>query len=208
VRWTGDGNWTVFGYTVNQQWFRIVPQTGSGTGVAKWICGSISSAMTNNKPITYYSDGTNFYDLFGGNASVTSVMYTKIWDFNSKLGVDWFTNVAIQMVATQPTTLTVCEVNTAGMISGPGQNPASCVSQTYNQSLGDWINATGIVGQWINALGTTGHWQSTAAPLFILAQFVVPFQERGLGLNITLTSSNAILQAIVISFRRMLQSKG
>ena len=208
VRWIGDNNWTVFGYTINQQWFRIIPQTGSGSGVAKWICGSISSALTNNKPITYYSDGTNFYDLFGGSANVTSTLNTKIWDFYSKLDVTWFTNVAIQMVATKPATLTVCEVNTAGVLAGPGQNPAACVTQSYNQSFGDWVNALAVVGQWVNATGTTGHWQGVSAYVFILAQFVVPFQERGMGLNITLVSVNAVLQSIVISYRKMLQSKG
>jgi|SRR5215475_9747569 len=207
-RWTGDNNWTVFGYTINQQWFRIIPQTGSGTGVLKWVCGSISSALNNNRPITYYSDGTNFYDLFGGSANVTSTFNTKIWDFYSKLTYDWFTNAAIQLVLTEPATLTVCEVNSTGVICGPGQSPASCITQNYNVDLGDWFNSLGTIGVWVNASGVTGHWLGISGFTYLLAQFVVPFQERGMGLNITLSSSNAVLQAIVISFRKMMQSKG
>jgi hypothetical protein len=208
VRWNGDGNWTVFGYTVNQQWFRVIPQTGSGAGVVKWICGSISSAVLNNRSITYYSDGNKFYDLFGGTGNVTSVFNSKIWDFYSKISVDWFTNAAIQFVLTEPATLTVCEVNASGVVCGPAPLPAGCQTTTYNINFGDWINNSSVIGQWINAGGVTGHWQGVSLFTFVLAQYVVPFQERGMGLNITLTSSNAVLQAIVISFRKMMQSKG
>lgn len=207
VRWNVDGNYTVFGYTLAQQWFRVVPVTGIGTGVAKWITGSVSSALTNNRPITYYSDGTHFYDLFGGSAVVTSQLNTKIWDFFSKLTVDWFTNVALQLIITQPTTLTVCELNASGAVCGPGQ-PAACSSVTYALATGDWFNNQGTVGGWFNAAGTVGHWTSATTTAVILAQFVVPFQERALGLNITLVSTNAVFQAIVISYRKMLQSKG
>lgn len=207
VRWNIDGNYTVFGFTVNQQWFRVIPVTGSGPGVAKWICGSVSSATTNNKPITYYSDGTNFYDLFGGSVPVISQLNTKIFDFNSKLSVDWFTNVALQMQITQPTSLTVCELNPALAICGPGQ-PAACVTTNYAVSVGDWVNNANQIGKWVNAAGVAGDWQSSLSYVFILAQYVVPFQERGLGLNITVTSKDAVFQAIVISFRKMQQSKG
>lgn len=207
VRWNIDGNYTVFGYTLTQQWFRVVPVTGSGTGVVKWITGSVSSALTNNRPITYYSDGTHFYDLFGGSAVVVSQFNTKIWDFFSKLTVDWFTNVALQLIITQPATLTVCELNASGAVCGPGQ-PAACSSVTYALATGDWFNNLGTIGQWFNAAGTAGHWTSATTTAVILAQFVVPFQERALGLNITLVSTNAVFQAIVISYRKMLQSKG
>jgi hypothetical protein len=163
--------------------------------------------LTNNRPITYYSDGTHYYDLFGGGSLVTSQFNSKIFDFNSKLSVDWFTNVALQLIITQPTTLTVCEINSAGAICGPGQ-PAACSTITYPLSVGDWYNNTGTVGRWFNAAGVAGDWQSTSTTMFILAQFVVPFQERGLGLNITLSSKGAVFQAIVISYRRMQQAKG
>jgi hypothetical protein len=208
VRWSIDGNYTVFGYTINQQWFRVIPVTGSsGPGIAKWICGSCSSAVTNNRPITYYSDGTNFYDLFGGSAVVTSQFNTKIWDFYSKLSVDWFTNAALQLLVTQPTTLTVCEINPAGAICGPAQ-PAACTTTNYTVSVGDWYNSANQIGQWVNSAGVAGDWQSSLTYVFILAQYVVPFQERGLGLNITVTSKNAVFQAIVISYRKMMQAKG
>lgn len=208
VRWGTDGNYTVFGYTVNQQWFRVISATGSsGPGIVKWICGSVSSAMVNNRPITYYSDGTNFYNLFGGTANVTSQFNTKIWDLMSKLSVDWFTNVALQLVATQPTTLTVCEINPAGAICGPGQ-PAACATTNYAVSVGNWFNSANEIGQWVNSAGTAGNWQSSSSYVFILAQYVVPFQERGIGLNITVTSINAVFQAIVVSYRKMQQAKG
>lgn len=207
IRWNVDGNYTVFGYTLTQQWFRVIPQTGSSTGVAKWISGSVSSAVTNNLPITYYSDGTHFYNLFGGTSQVTSQFNTKIWDFFSKLTIDWFTNVALQLIITQPTTLTVCELNAAGTICGPGQ-PAACSTLSYGATVGDWVNNAGVVGQWVNAAHVSGHWQSTATTSVVLAQFVVPFQERALGLNITVVSTGAIFQAIVISYRKMLVAKG
>lgn len=207
-RWSGDGNYTVFAYTVNQQWFRVTPVTGTGTGVCKWISGCVSSAQTNNVPITYYSDGSNFYNLYSGGSIVTSQFNTKIWDLGSKLMVDWFTNVALQLMVSQPTTVTISEINPALAICGPAQQPPGPITTLYNSQVGDWVNNANQVGQWYNNSGTAGHWLANLPNVFVLAQYVVPFQERGLGLNITLTSTAAVLQAIIVSFRKMTQAKG
>jgi hypothetical protein len=47
-----------------------------------------------------------------------------------------------------------------------------------------------------------------AAAYFVLEQAVVPYQERAMGVNITISSIGAVLHSFVISYRKMEASKG
>lgn len=209
VQWGGDNNYTVFGYTIDQLWFRVIPVTGSGTGVAKWITGAVSSAITSNQSIVYYSDGTNIYNLFGSTtAMVTSTYNSKLWDFYSKLRFDTFTNLAVQMVIAGSTTITLSELNSFGVVSGPAQAPAGPLTYTYNPGVGNWVNGAGQVGQWVNGVGTSGSWVGGVSQFYLLQQAQVPFEERNMGINLVVTSAQAILQAIIINYRKMEVSKG
>jgi hypothetical protein len=208
VKWNGDLNYTVFGFTLNQQWFRIIPATGSGAGVAKMISGSVSSAVTQNKPITYFTDGLSLFNLFGAPASsVTSTFNSKIWDFGSKISFDVFTNAAVQLVVFGPATVTISEVGSGGIVQGPA-SPAAPVALSYNPSTGGWVNNAFQHGQWVNNASTHGNWDGTASAFYVLSQAVVPFQDRNMGLNITVTSAKAVLQSIIISYRKSQATKG
>ena len=152
VQWGGDNNFTVFGYSVDLMWFRVIPVTGSGTGVCKWISGAVSSAITNNQSIVYYSDGTNIYNLFGSStASVTSQFNTKLWSFYSLLRYDMFTNAAIQMVIFGAATITIAEVGSDNIVIGPKQGGGGgSLTYNFNPNVGQWINGAGVIGNWIN----------------------------------------------------------
>lgn len=207
MQWQGDGNNAVFGYTLDQLWFRVIPVNGTGTGSVARISGQVSSAVTNNEPVVFMTDGTNVYNLFGGTGAVTSVFNSKIWDFGSKLDYDMFTNFGIQLVAFSATTLTIAELDSNGILSGPAQ-PAGSRAYSYSPNLGSWQNNAGTQGNWINNASVQGSWTGTAGSALILEQAVVPFQERGLGVNITLNSTGAVLHSMVVSYRKMESAKG
>jgi hypothetical protein len=207
--WAGDGNYTVFGYTMNQLWFRVTPVNGSGAGAVKLITGAVSSAITQNQAKVYYTDLVgNIYDLFGSpSTALTSILNTKLWDFFSKLDFDLFTNVAIQFVIFGSATLTLSEIGSFGNVIGPA-TPAGPNTYVYNPAVGNWINSAGVQGQWQNAAGTQGTWSGTTVSFYVLQQAVVPFQERNLALNIVLNAAGAVFQEIVISYRKMMVAKG
>ena len=209
VQWGGDNNFTVFGYTIDQLWFRVIPVTGSGVGVAKWITGAVALASTGNQAILYGCDGTNVYNMFGSTiATVTSTWNSKIWDFYSKLRYDMFTNVAIQLVIFGQATITVTEITNEGMVGGPAQNPAGPQTYSFSPSLGQWINALNAVGNWINSASVQGGWEGTVSVFFVYLQAVVPFQDRGMGINMVVQSAGCVFQELVISYRKMLVGKG
>ena len=209
VQYGGDNNYTVFGYTMNQMWFRVIPATGAGTGVVKLISGAVSSAVIQNQAIVYYTDLVgNVYNLFGGPlVPVTSTFHSKIWSFLSALDYDLFTNFALQMIIFGSATLTVWEVDSSGKVVGPATPPGPLVF-TYNPSVGLWINNAGVQGQWKNAAGTLGTWSGISAEFYVLQQMIVPFQERNMGVNFTLTAAGAVLQNMVVSYRKMMVAKG
>jgi hypothetical protein len=103
--------------------------------------------------------------------------------------------------------LTITEVDSGGVVSGPAQ-PAGPNSYTYNPNLGQWINNAGVQGNWINNAHTQGSWSGTVAAYFVLEQAVVPYQERAMGVNITISAIGAVLHSFVISYRKMEASKG
>jgi hypothetical protein len=207
AQWNGDGNNTVFGLTSDGLWFRVIPVTGTGTGSVAKISGQVSSFVTNNEPIVFMTDGTRIYNLFGGSGTVTSTMNSKIWDFLSKLDYDLYTNFAIQFVIFSATTLTISELDSAGVVSGPAQ-PAGPRTYTYSPNQGQWINNAGAQGNWINAALTQGTWSAMTPAYFVLEQAVVPYQERAMGVNITISSIGAVLHSFVVSYRKMEAAKG
>ena len=207
--WNGDANNTVFGMTVDGLWFRVIPVSGTSTGSVAWITGQVSSAVTNNAPVTYMIDPVGkIYNLFGSTvATVSSTLNTKIWDFFSKLAFDWFTDVAVQYVITGSSTLVISEVGDSGQVQGPA-TPAGSVTFTHNPSTGMWQNAFNVLGQWQNNTPTSGNWQGTVASQFIFDQVGVPFQDRGFGLNMTFTGTAIVVHAIVSTYRKLMVSKG
>lgn len=208
VKWNGDSNYTVFGYTINQQWFRIIPATGNGAGVAKMISSTVTSAQSQNQPICYFTDGVSLFNLFGAPAlPVTSQFNSKIWDFGSKISFDVFTNAAIQMVIFGPTTVTFSEVGSSGIVQGPATPPGPATFN-YNPSNGQFLNAFGVRGRLVNASSVHGNGVGTVTAFFVLTQAVIPFQDRNMGLNITITGAQVILQAIIISYRKSQLAKG
>jgi hypothetical protein len=207
--WNGDGNNTVFGFTNDGIWFRVIPVTGTGAGSVAWITGQVSSAVINNAPLVNMIDPSgNIYNLFGSSvATVTSTLNTKIWDFFSKLAFDWFTDVAVQYVIFGAATLTLSEVGDGGVIQGPA-SPSGPVTFSHNPSLGQWQNALNQIGQWQNTTPTAGNWQGTVTFQFVFDQSGVPFQDRGFGLNLTFSGTGIVLHAITITYRKMELGKG
>jgi len=190
-------------------WFRVIPVSGSGTGTVVWITGQVSSTITNNVPIVYMIDPAGrIYNLFGNAvASVSSTFNSKIWDFGSKLDFDWFTDAAIQYVITGASALTIAEVGSGGVVQGPA-SPSGPVTLSHNPNLGQWQNALNVVGNWQNNTPIQGNWQGTVTFQFVLDQVVVPFQDRAFGLNLTFTGTAIVLQAIILTYRRMQVGKG
>jgi hypothetical protein len=214
--WAGDGANTIFGYTANQQWFRVIPNAptgGTGTGSAARIFGCVSSAITNNLPVVHYTDGTNLYTLFGApSAPVTSTFNSKLWSFYSILAFDMFTEFGVQFVINTSTTLTIQELDSNSTLSGPngafGISAPTSQSYSYNPNVGAWVNNAQVNGLWINAANVSGNWSGSAKQQYVLEQAVIPFQERNMGVNLTFVSAGLVLQAMVVGYRKMLASKG
>lgn len=216
-RWLGDGDYTVFGYTVNQQWFRVVatPGLGAAPGACQFITGVVSSATVNNVPVILGCDGTGIFNLFGSTtAPVTSQYNSKTWDILSKLTFDKFTSVALQLFIQSQTTITIAEIGSNGQIQGPAQQAPSgsgigSQSYTYNPALGNFINQFGVQGPAINNTAITGQMQGVLAqPFYVLNQSVVPFEDRNISINVTVTGSRTVLQALVLTYRKSQAAKG
>jgi hypothetical protein len=209
INWASDGNNNVFGMTTDGLWFRVIPVNGTSTGSVAWITGQVSSITTNSNPIVYMIDpGGIIYNLFGSSAAtVTSIFNSKIWDFFSKLAVDWFTDLAIQYVITGASSLTITEVGDSGATQGPA-SPSGPVTITHNPSIGLWQNNFNVTGQWQNNSLVIGNWQGTVTFLFVLDQVGVPFQDRGFGVNLTFVGTAIVLHAIVMTYRKMEIIKG
>jgi hypothetical protein len=209
VNWAGDGNNNVFGVTSDGVWFRVIPVNGTGAGSVSWIVGQVASAVLSNNPIVYMIDPNgSIFNLFGSTvASVTSIFNSKIWDFFSKLAVDWFTDFAVQYVITGASSLTIAEIGDSGVVQGPA-SPAGPVTLTHNPSVGQWQNAFNVLGQWQNTTPVVGNWQGTVMFEFVLDQVGVPFQDRGFGVNLTFVGTGIVLHALVMTYRKMEILKG
>jgi hypothetical protein len=209
INWAGDGNNNVFGLTSDGLWFRVIPVNGTSAGSVAWITGQVSSAVTNNVPIVYMIDPSgNIYNLFSSTtATVTSIFNSRIWDFFSKLSYDWFTDFAVQYVISGSTTLTITEVGDSGSAQGPA-TPAGPLTLAHNSNMVVWVNNNNQPITWLNNSSAVITWQTTGLQQFIFDQVVVPFQDRGFGVNLTFTGAGIVLHALCATYRKMELGKG
>lgn len=201
--YNGDNNvaagYTIFGLTSNNQLFRIIQ------GNTKFVTGLVSSAITNNIPQVWATDGTNIYLLFQNfTSSITANINTKIWDMGSKIQYKTFDYLAIFGVISNAVTVTVQMIGTNGLSVG------SSVSQSINPNTGEWENQFGVLGQWINNSATLGNWVGLTIAQFNVFQFNLSGAgpQRALGLNITLQGAGIVIHAFVIGWKRTKASRG
>lgn len=201
--YNGDANtaagYTIFGVTSNGQLFRLTQ------GNTKFITGLVSSAITNNIPQVWATDGTNIYLLFQDfSTAITSNINTKIWDMGSKIQYKTYDYLAIFAVVSSAATITV------QAIGSNGQTIGSPVSQSVNPSTGEWINQFGILGQWENNSSVLGNWIGTAVSQFIVFQFNLSDTgpQRALGINITLLGAGIVFHALVVGWKRTKRGRG
>jgi hypothetical protein len=195
--YNGDSNvaagYTVFGLTVNNQLFRLVQ------GNINFITGLVSSAITNNIPQVWATDGTNIFLLFQDFATpITANINTKIWDMGSKIQFKTYDYAALFMVIASAVTVTLQPIASTGLAVSAPQ------TKQFNPNVGQWINAFGVQGQWQNAALTLGNWQGVTIASFNVFQFNLSGTgpQRAIGLNITLLGAGVVLQALVIGWKR------
>lgn len=195
--YNGDSNvaagYTLFGLSTNNQLFRLVQ------GNIKFITGMVSSAITNNVPEVWATDGTNIFLLFQDfSSAITANINTKIWDMGSKIQFKTYDYTALFMVISSAVTVTLQPIASSGL------PVASAVSKVFNPNTGDWINAAGVQDDWINAALTLGDWQGVTIAAFNVFQFNLSGTgpQRAIGLNITLLGAGVVLQALVIGWKR------
>jgi hypothetical protein len=202
ARYLGDtqvsASYTVFGFCIDSGlWFRFVQ------GTILWITGIASSAITNNQPTVWGCDGTNIFEMFTNTSSaITSQYNSRLWDFGSALDYDSILSVAIIFIIQSTTTVTVAQLNENNQIQ------FTPPPVTWTVALGLWINNAGISGNWYNAALTQGSWSGTASSAYELYQSDGVGRVRNLGLNVTVLSSGATLNNLVISYKRTMASKG
>jgi hypothetical protein len=188
----------VFGYTLQGQQFFSYQQ-----GTIKWITGTVSTAIANNNPTVWGCDGTNIFTLFTNTNTIQNAQInTKLWDFGSALDYDHILNVAVELIVTGETTVTVGQVDETNTVqfSPPAQN--------FNPSLGQLINNMGILGDGINNAAVTGEFEGTSEAAYALAQWDGLGRVRRFGLNLTVNGAAATLIGLVVSFHKTEAGRG
>jgi hypothetical protein len=202
ARYLGDtqvpSSYTVFGYTLGTNlWFRFVQ------GTIKWVTSMVSSAITNSSPTVWGCDGTNIFQLFTNTTTaITSTYNSKLWDFGSGLDYDSVLSIAITLIITSTTTVTIGQLDESNRVK------LTSPVQTFTPSIGQWVNAAGTVGQWVNAVGTAGNWQGSATAVYALAQVDGLGRCRCFALNISVNGIGCSLVGLVISYRSTMAGKG
>jgi hypothetical protein len=174
------------------QWFRVTQ--GPIT-----LISSLPSNTSTGTPQPFGTDGTNVFPLFSSTASYQAQIFTKIWDFNSKLTLDIFGGLFISALLSQGATNTTVSVT---VVDETGQPVAfQPPPKTLNPTTGFWINQFGVQGPWINTALVTGSWLGTLSQAYYPLFFGLAGTMRGLGLNITVTGSGTIIQTLIVGYR-------
>src|SRR5215469_11307068 len=198
--YNGDMNvpagYTLYGCTLvnNQpdQWFR------TSQGTITWI-SSLPTNVSTGTPQPFGTDGTNVFPLFASSSAYQAQIFTKIWDFNSKLDVKIFATLFISALLSQGSTNTTVNVTVVNEFGQPvAYQPPS---KTLNPTTGFWINQFGVQGPWINNAAVTGSWIGTLSQAYFPLFFGLAGSMRGLGLNITVNGANTIIQSLTIGYR-------
>jgi hypothetical protein len=197
--YNGDGNvdpgYTLFGATLQSgaptQWFRIVQ------GTLTYIAG-VPAWTSSNLPMVYGTDGTDIFPMFQDILTAHAfTVDTKIWDINgSKIDYRTWDSLALFCPLTTTTTISIKLIGTSGRQLGNtlGQtnpNPRMFIWTTPSGGLFTWYNSSDVIFIWTIPLGFA----------YNIFQYKIGFDSRGLGLNITGTGAQTILQSIVIGYR-------
>jgi hypothetical protein len=177
---------------VPDQWFRVTQGTIT-------LISSLPSNVSTGTPQPFGTDGTNVFPLFSSTASYQAQIFTKIWDFNSKLTLDICGGLFISALLSQGATNTTVSV---AIVDETGQPVAfQPPPKTLNPTTGFWINQFGVQGPWINSALVTGSWLGTLSQAYYPLFFGLSGTMRGLGLNITVNGSGTIIQSLVVGYR-------
>jgi hypothetical protein len=189
---------TVLGYVLDTNlWFRY------RQNVISWITGIVSTAITNNVPTVWGSDGTNTFLCFSSTSTtLTSTWNSRLWDFGSPLDYDSVLAVAILFIVTGTTTITVRQLDESNTIQ---YTPPS---QTFSPAIGQWQNNVGTLGNWINNASTQGSWTGSSAQAYALYQSDGLGRCRQFGLNVVVLGAQTTLVSVAISYKRTLAGKG
>lgn len=173
------------------QWFRVQQ------GTIAYITSTAATILTNNLPIIWGTDGTNIFQLFTNQSTTyTAFLNTKIWDVTgSKLDYKVWEYAAFVAIVAYPATFTIAALNEYG-------NVVTTLTYAANPSLGQWINAFGVLGNWVNNSGVQGAWQGSNVAGYFIFQFKLGWRRRGLGFNIKVSSIQAIMQSFIIGYHR------
>jgi len=202
VRYLGDtqvsASYTIIGYTLSSTlWFRFVQ------GTITWITGIVSSAITQNAPTMWGTDGTNIFKLFSNTTTVINSNYnSKLWDMGSALDIDNILSVAVVLICTGATTITVNQLNEQNRVQ------FSPPSQSFNPSLGQLQNNSAVLGNGVNNSNVQGQFQGIVQAAYFLAQFDGVGRVRCFALNIVVNGAGTSLVSIVVSYRKTKAGKG
>jgi hypothetical protein len=196
----------IFGFVLqSQQWFSLSP---SNVGNAVWISGAVSVSNTNQNPFVWAVDqGNHFYQLFvNTTTSERSQLNTKLWPFGSPLDQNVILNVAIEMIAGGPCSVTVAYVNENNV---PVVGSPATPTQSITAGVLTFVNNMGQPIQFVNNSGQPINFTGAGQPQYFLAQFDgLSGRPRRFGINVEVNGYQCVLIGIVVSIHRSEASRG
>ena len=183
VAYNGFSNAMTPGPSQGSQWILVAGQFKMQRGPLVAIIG-----LGGTLQALYTDASGNIYVLFWGQTPVvTSQLNTKIWDLGSKLDFDWLNSLLIEYSGTTTSQMLLAEIGNSNTVQGPQGNAVLSIApaaQLFN------------------------HAAPSSPPAVFSDQAVIPFQDRGMGLNMAFVGDKISLHAVVLSYRKMGLGKG
>ncbi|HTD17828.1 MAG TPA: hypothetical protein VK673_21775 [Chthoniobacterales bacterium] len=200
--YNGDQNvsagYRLFGYTLQgNQWFSV------NQGTIAWVSGAVSVANTNQNPLIWACDGTHLFQMFAvTNVAQNSQWNSKLWTMGSQLDIDNILNVALEVIANGPCTITVGMVNETNIVQ---YTPPA---QSITPGLLIWTNNLGQVIQFVNNSGAAINFIGNGNPTYFLFQSDGLGRCRRFGINATVNGAGCVLVSVTVSIHKTEASRG
>jgi hypothetical protein len=186
AQWAGDNNHTVICMNSDGRWFRAV------FGTITFITSITSSAITNNVPTVWGTDGTNIFQLFSNTSTtVTSSFNSKYFSIGSLIQYKKFLKIGILALFNAMANMTATLFNESAVQLG------AAYSSSFPGGQLIFINNSGGVIQFQNNSLANINFTTTQVQMYSF-QMDGPGTYRALGINYSLTSIGAVVMNIIL----------
>lgn len=152
---------------------------------------SMTSAIINDVPTLFGTDGTNLYQLFyDTETNVDQTIQTKLWDMDAPLREKQSLKFGLEhVVPTSPTVI-------PGTIDTEYANNNFAINLAGGNAI-EWVNGVGATVNWVNGLGDVVSWIGSG---YFFQALDVEISGFYLGVSLYPTAAGEIYQGIHLEY--------